>query len=220
VVLWSTNAEASLQELRAELTVTITRDDDPTPIFETTLSVEGDDATPSAAGPIRFDRLDLDEWATIGLDDATLAILQRVQDDGSLVVLVLPPQEHAYRYSVTADEELTLNAGLELRVHNAPGGTGAAAVLGRPFQELAAFIEKGLPGVDGEILQRSLNKATSQRAIGLVPSPDTARTLPAPRLCGAGGIAMIGLFLSLGLLRTTIDHGKRRSKSPVRGDRE
>ncbi|MFH1111409.1 MAG: hypothetical protein V1790_19755 [Planctomycetota bacterium] len=224
VVFWSTHAETNLDELRVELTVRVSRGDTPTPLFETALRIDGRDAAVSATGPIRHDRVGLDELAALGVDDATLAILRRVQDEGSLMVLVIPPQEHAYSYSVTADEELTLNADLEVRVRNAPRGTGIAAVLGRPFEELSAFIEKGLPGVDGEVVRQSLNKAISQREMGFVPSPDTARTIPSrlrtsptPRLCGAGGVAMIGLSLSLGLWRTVTGHGKRRGKTPLSG---
>jgi hypothetical protein len=202
VVLWSTNAEANLDELRAELTVTVTREGAATPIFETTLTVDGDDETPSATGPIRFDRVDLSELETLGLDEATLTVLQQVEAVGSLLVVVIPPQEHAYRYVVTADEELTLNAGLEVRVRNAPSGTGVAAVLGRPFQDLADFIERGLPGVNGEVVQRSLNHAAARRAMGLVSN--TLPTPPAPCLCGAGGAAMIGLIFLLGLMRATL----------------
>jgi hypothetical protein len=216
VVFWSTHAETNLDELRVELTVKVSRGDTPTPLFETALRIDGRDAAVSATGPIRHDRVGLDELAALGVDDTTLAILRRVQDEGSLMVLVIPPQEHAYRYSVTADEELTLDADLEIRVRNAPRGTGVAAVLGRPFKELAVFIEKGLPGVDGAVVQRSLNKAISQREMGLVPSPHTAQTIPTPRLCGTGGVAMIGLCLSLGLGRIAARYGKRRAKSPVR----
>ncbi|MEK7731471.1 MAG: hypothetical protein AAB363_06395 [Planctomycetota bacterium] len=208
VVLWSTNAETNLDELRLELAVTITRDDDVTPLFETTLTVDGDDINPSATGPIRFELVDLSELETLGLDEATLTVLQQVEAVDTLLVVVIPPQEHAYRYVVSADEELTLNAGLEVRVRNAPGGTGVAAVLGRPFQDLADFIERGLPGVDGEVVQRSLNDATANRAISLVPSPDTTRAIP--RLCGAGGAAMIGLIFLLGLMRATLCRSCRR----------
>jgi len=217
VVLWSTNAEANLDELRTEIAVTISRDDDVTPLFETTLTVEGADTNPSATGPIRFERVDLSELESLGLDDDTLAVLQQVEDAGSLLVIVIPPQEHPYRYVVTADEELTLNAAMEVRVRNAPGGTGVAAVLGRPFQDLADFIESGLPGVNGESLQRSLNEATASRELGLMPPTDTVPAIPAPRLCGASGPSMIGLLLLLGLMRTVVDDGKRRMKSPVRG---
>ena len=140
----------------------------------------------------------------LGLDDATLTVLQQVEAVGSLLVVVIPPQEHAYRYVITADEELTLNASLEVRVRNAPGGTGVAAVLGRPFQDLADFIERGLPGVDGESLQRSLNKATTSRELGLVPPTDTVRAIPTPRLCGAGGVLIIGLIFLLGIMRARL----------------
>jgi len=209
VVLWSTNAEANLDELRTDIAVTISREDNDALLFETTLAVEGADLNPSATGPIRFERVDLSELESLGLDAATLAVLQQVETVGALRVIVIPPQEHAYRYVVTADEELTLNAGLEVHVRNSPGGTGVAAVLGRPFQDLADFIESGLPGVDGEVVQRSLNNATAYRAIGLVPSDDTAKAIP--RLCGAGGAAMIGMLLWLGLVRTTVCRFCRKS---------
>ena len=74
VVLWSTNAEANLDELRTELAVTITRDDG-TPLFETTLTFDGTDNSPSATGPIRFDLVDLSELTSLGLARASRRLI-------------------------------------------------------------------------------------------------------------------------------------------------
>jgi len=81
-----------------------------------------------------------------------------------------------------------------------------AATLGRPFENLADFIENALPGVDGAVLQRSVNELTAERALGVIPSedPSTGGNEPDRSLCGAmgsGGLALFGLSLCLMLVR-------------------
>jgi len=209
VLLWSTAPGASFDQTQAEFDVTVTRDDTAAILFQTTVTIVGGadgDTDVTTDGPIQFEQLTLDDLAAEGVDAETLAILQSVDQDGTLVILVVPPQEHAYRYTVRADESLVLTAELEARIRTGPGGTGVAAAFGAPFANLADFIEEGLPGVDGSVVQRSLNTATSARDIGLVTGADAADQTPIGRLCGVFGIewaamALIGVFMRFGRSR-------------------
>ena len=186
----------------------MTRDDTGATLFETTLAVAGDglgDVETTTDGPILFEIVSLDDLVDEGVDDDTISILERVEAEGALVVVVIPPQEHTYRYRVTADEPLVLRAELNARAGNIPGGTGVAATWGGPFENLADFIEHGLPGVNGVAVERSLNAATASREIGLVDAADSSSTAqtPASRLCGIFGIEWaavlaVGLFMRLG----------------------
>ncbi len=203
VVIWSVEALPDLAGISAELRVTITGQPGRRRLFETGLVLGQGAADPgrgTSTGPIRFEQVGLDELIEAGIDDRTAQILQSVADDGTLIVFVIPPQEHTYIYSVTADEPLTLTAEFEARVRNVPGKTGVAAAWGRPFSGLAEFIAHGLPGVDGQALQRSVNLAMARRG-PVRNSPDTRleRVLTGP-ICGALGIvplAVIGLGLFL-----------------------
>jgi len=206
VVCWSKTPGKSLIDLLADLQITVTRGSAETPLFRTTLVLNGtEDGTvaPTRTGPIRFEIVDLAELESLGVDADSMAVLRRVAEDGTLVVVVVPPQEHAYRYSVRADERFVLTATLEARIRNAPGGTGVAAVLGRPFEDLADFIDLGLPGVEGVALERSINAAASARTLGLVSEAPPPRASAGGGMCGAFGMEAtvmlsLGLFLTLG----------------------
>lgn len=204
IIFWSTEPGQELDEMLSEVRVTVTREDTGATLFSTTLTLadeDGNGLTPTTTGPIEFEIVDLQELGDRGVDEATLAILAQVEDEGTLMVVVLPEQEHTYRYTVTADEPLVLKAQMSAQVRNVPGGTGAATTLGKPFENLAEFIEDGLPGVNGSAIQRSVNAATAARKIGLVVSPDSTSGGTRSRLCGAFGLESAAL-LSLGLCLT------------------
>ena len=204
VIFWSTEPGRNLDEMLSELSVTVTEADTNAILFETLLTIagEGTDQVRSAAtGPIRFEIVDLDDLLDEGVDEDTISVLKRVEREGTLIVVAIPPQEHPYTYTVTADEPLILGAELTARVRNIPGGTGVAATLGRPFENLADFIEQGLPGVNGVAFQRSLNAATASRSIGLVIPEDSPARITGVRLCGALGFESAAL-LALGLIAT------------------
>ncbi len=198
VIFWSTEPGLDLSDMLSEFHVTVTRDDTGASLFDTTLTISGsgtDDVQPAATGPIRFEVIGLDDLAEEGVDDGTLAILESVERTGTLIVVVIPEQEHVYTYTVRANQPFVLRAEFSALVRNAPGGTGVAAVLGRPFENLADFIDEGLPGVNGTALQRSVNSATAARVIGLVPAaaPPTSRS--AKGLCGTFGLESAALLI-------------------------
>ncbi len=208
VLIWSTEPDINLDGLLTELRVTVTRDGRRTPLFETTLAVAGHgvgQVESTATGPIHFEVIELDELLDAGIDQQSAAVLQAVADEGTIAILVIPSQEHAYTYTVTASEELVLTANLETRIRNIPGGSGVAATLGRPFEELAGFIEQAIPGVDGAAFQRSLHRAIARRDLGLVSQNGTRQPRTAKGMCGAFGLEgaitlALGLFLSVGRL--------------------
>ena len=183
VVIWSVEQRPDLSGMSAELYISISGGTDAAPLFETSLAFDGDldnVGSPASNGPIRFERLGLDELINGGLDARSAEILRAVNQEGLLLIFMIPSQEHAYTYVVNANEPLTLTAEFETRVRNVPGGTGVAATLGRPFSGLAEFISRSLPGVDGSAVERSVNLAMARRASAR-PSRDVRREHDAHR---------------------------------------
>jgi len=188
IVLWATNAAADLDSIAADVRVSITREADGESLFSTSvvLRPDGDDVSVATTGPIIVDEISVDQLATLGLDDGSAAALADLAEAGLLRLIVVPTQSHRYSYEVTADEELTLTAQLDVGLRGAAGGTGVAAVLGRPFQNLADFVQSPLPGVDGAKLQQTINLSIADRA---------ARGASGPALCGAvGGEALLAII--------------------------
>lgn len=198
-MLWSTDDDDDLQGLLADLVVTITNENTNTVLFETTLTVDvGNDGElrTFTTGPIRLAAVDINNFLAQSVDPQSAGILQGVAQAGTLIILIIPQQSHTYSYTVTADQSLSLTVSLDVFVRNAPGGTGIAATFGRPFSNLATFIQDGLPGVVGVEVQKSINDAILQSEAGLGNKPEN-QTLPAIPLCGALGMEMmmIGFFL-------------------------
>ena len=201
VIVWSTASSTDLSDVVADVRISVEREDTGATLFDTALTVAVDpsgDVEPTTTGPVVVQRVTPAILGAAGLDAASVAILENVEREGTLVLLLIPQQQHAYSYAVTADEAFTLRARIEARIQNAPGGTGVAVVLGRPFRELADFVELGLPGTDGASMQKSLNQAVAQRDVGLVSSPTVQQVVPNAAPCGAMGVEMmvVGLFLS------------------------
>ncbi len=204
MLFWSTQPGLDLSDMRSEVSVSVIREDTGETLFSSSLVVSGA-AVPTVQGPIQFDVVELDELAAAGVDADSLAILERVEREGSLIVVVIPEQEHPYTYRVVEDEPFVLNARFETRVQNKPGGTGAAVALGRPFQNLAAFVSDALPGVDGTTMQRAINLETASRNIGVVRSAGSSSDISGGGVCGALGIesvAVLGLVFFLGFTRS------------------
>jgi len=217
VLIWSLNAEADLTGVSADVQVTIRAEGQAASVFDAGLTLTGGEAARvqvQVDQPIQFE-LGGVELLSADMDtDSGETLPAGLEDVGTVVVVLIPPQEHAYQYTVTADEPLTLAAEFALEVRNAPGGTGVAAVLGRPFDSLANFIETALPQVDGEGVQGALNKANADRAVDspAADDPSTAGGRSPTR-----GQALCGLFgteLALGLAAFGVLHASR-SRRPA-----
>lgn len=221
VLIWSVEQRPDLSGMSAELYISISGGTDAAPLFETSLAFGGDldnVDSPASNGPIQFERLGLDELINGGLDARSAEILRGVSQEGLLLIFMIPSQEHAYTYVVNANEPLTLTAEFETRVRNVPGGTGVAATLGRPFNGLAEFISRSLPGVDGSAVERSVNLAMASRAEGR-PSTDAAREhVPAVVMCGTLGIVPLTL-IGLGLLLMQLRFGRPANASVLQHSR-
>jgi hypothetical protein len=204
MLIWSTQPGLDLNDLRSEVAVLVFRDDTEETLFSSSLVVSGA-AEPTVQGPIQFDVVALDELAAAGVDSESLAILERVEREGSLTIVVIPEQEHPYTYRVVEDQPLVLHARFETRAQNKPGGTGAAVALGRPFQNLAAFMGDAIPGVNGTAMQRAVNLETASRNLGVIRSADSSSELSGGAVCGALGVesvAVLGLVFVLGFTRS------------------
>ncbi|MEK6677401.1 MAG: hypothetical protein AABZ47_17330, partial [Planctomycetota bacterium] len=134
VIVWSRNADLSANPVEGELRFLVHRDAEEDVLFSSTLSLDTADGELriQSTGPLRFNEVGLEELRELGIDEASLAILENVEQQGFLRVIVLPVQEHRYSYIVTADESFDLIATLDAKLRNAPDGSGIAAVLGRP----------------------------------------------------------------------------------------
>ena len=205
VIFWSADADQDLSEMAADFSITVVREDAAATLFDSTLRVAGqgsDELGTSATGPIRFEIVELDDLLAEGVDAGTIAVLEGVERTGTLLIIIIPPQEHPYTYTVRASDPLVLRAELSVEIRNASGSSGVAATLGSPFENLADFIEPGLPGVNGKLLESSVNAATATREIGLVPSTDALAHQSRSSLCGAFGLES-AVVLALGLLMMT-----------------
>jgi len=208
VLLWSNESAADLSALTANLVISIWREDFtsplfgsstlPAPIFSGSLNVDGSGSTSSVVAKVLVTQeATVDDLAALGVSDAAIEKLRTLAETGTLRIIILPPQQHTYNYRVTADEQFHLVALLDLRLHAIPGGTGVTATFGRPFQELADFIDQAIPGVNGKSLQSSLNKLVDARDVIQVPPPNSQT--PFGSMCGALGMEsflLAGLFLA------------------------
>lgn len=204
LVVWSTADSARLDDVIAEMRLAIVRDGDEIPLFEAAVSISGDaegGINTSIDGPIRVETVSADELVEAGLGAESAAVLRSLENSGAWHLLVLPPQEHAYTYTVTADEPLVLRARFSAGARNAPRGTGAFAAWGDAFVNLGNVINDAVFAVDGQAIADAIAETMAMREVGLVSVDGEPVSQPRPDLCGVFGIEMLGgaalSFLSL-----------------------
>ena len=202
VLVWALEEDADLTGVTAELGITVTQDGDTSTVFAGNLELQGGSEgslTPEADSPLVYELGGL-ELLTAESDAAAVEqVAAGLENVGTVAIVLIPPQEHTYSYMVAADQQTLLTAEFALRVRNVPGGTGVAAVLGRPFDTLADFIEHALPEVDGTALQAALNKSVEERAVGLVTNDGQDVAANRSGFCGAFGGETLALLLLMGL---------------------
>jgi len=205
LLVWVQAGAGELDGLSGEVDITVTRDGDES-LFSSTVELSSDGAGGVATttnGPVTVRAVSVAELGAFGLDAASVETLQAVESGGTLTVLILPEQQHDYTHTVEEDREYVLSATFLASLTNAPGGTGIAAVIGRPFANIAAFVEEGLPGTNGSSLQSSINKAIATQSAG-----DGGSGTGSGFLCGAFGLEALAMLGSMGLIA-----GRRRWQS-------
>ena len=70
--------------------------------------------------------------------------------------------------------------------------------IGRPFSELADFIEEAIDGVNGTAIETSMNRLIETRDVGVIAPNPGRPTLGA--MCGAFGAELYAAMMCLGLL--------------------
>lgn len=210
VILWANDfdpdddglADGSLNGTAVEVTLRVTRDEPGATLFETSLSVVGEGLAfndPEIDGPLVVDEIGVEDLIALGIGEETADALREIEEQGALLALVIPEQEHEYEYRVTSDEPFALTAELVVTASAAPRGTGATATLGRPFSELAGLIEDALGGVDASGVERAANRAIARNPLGVV-SRTVSDGGSGGRMCGAFGAESAVAVLSLGLM--------------------
>ncbi len=219
IVVWSLDPSADVREVQSELTVDVRRDEEADPLFRTSVSLSASSSASipeqpalDTTGPIRSQQLSVDELVALGLDDTSAEILRSVADTGSLAVFIIPRQEHTYRYTVRRDVESTLIAELKASVRTAPGSTGVAVTLGRPFHDLADFIGRAIPGVDGAQMEKAINKAIAPDD-EVQPAQEGSDPPRTRSLCGVFGAELLLAPLMMLLLSSP---RRRRDVHPTR----
>jgi len=206
VVVWTIGDKLDLSQIDGQVTVSVTRDGNET-LFETSLTVapgSNGDLETNVTGAISSTTVSVADLVSLGLDGASRDVLESVENAGTLLLLILPQQEHTYAYSVEQDREYDLTARLAVTLTNAPGQTGMAAVLGRPFSNIASFVETGLTGTNGGSVQAALNKAIAQQDIpddsGSPAEGNSPQSTTTPSLCGALGVEALAVFAPFALV--------------------
>ncbi len=214
IVVWTAAEVADLSAMDGVVAISVTLDDDEV-LLETSVTIRGDadgSIATDTSGAIVATAVSVAELVAFGLDETSAAALASIESSGTLILLILGAQEHTYTYTVEQDLEYTLSATLSATLSNAPGGTGMAAALGRPFSNIAAFVETGLVGTTGDSVESAINKAIAQQDI---PNPeidgDGSGVSASPSLCGAMGLEALGLLVPAGLISR-----RRRGRCPGR----
>jgi len=208
ILLWTPNLDTdgdgfpnnSLDGLTIDARLSVTRltdenDNNPATLFDTSISLSGSGGTlagPDTVGPIVLESSNVDALVAEGLDEASAAALRTVAAAGSLTILLVPHQEHAYRYEVRANEAFLLRADLTIDIRNIAGGSGIAVAIGRPFSELTNFVENALAGIAPKAIEQSINALVARSNVGLVRTEDQGG---GGAMCGALGVEMVPLLL-------------------------
>lgn len=108
------------------------------------------------------------------------------------VIVVIPEQTLRYAYPFTLNQNFVIEAEFSIEVRSAPGGMGAAGVMGRPFAGLSDLIRASRVGGDAKPIETAVNKlieASTTAADSESFLPDTPPQTG--NLCGAVGVEML-----------------------------
>ncbi len=192
MLLWSLNEETLVEEMLGELYLGIRQEGEDGMLFETAVLLDSFDKTnpkPTIVGPLSFEVGGVSLLRS-GADEATRKALDNLDKAGDVVVILIPFQQHTYRYTVRENEELTIAATFETLAQIRGSGVGAAVAWGREFTDLDQVIADAMDGVDGALVQKAINARIRVRD-GEAPTNDEPNSGDRPaamNLCGAMGV--------------------------------
>ncbi len=112
---------------------------------------------------------------------------------GAFHLLVVPMQALPYSYAGQVGRSFVLEATIEVRASNVPGGTGAAAAFGMPFSQLAAALNISLDAYDAaEAIQAAVNAVEMADDGG---APAVIHTSRGAGACGAFGVEAAAMLV-------------------------
>ncbi|MCK4659189.1 MAG: hypothetical protein KAV82_06665 [Phycisphaerae bacterium] len=204
VVVWSEDPTGDLDGLSAGLMVKVEQkfpDAEPQVVFKASLTVTG-----ASDGQVRLISPD-GIFAVEGGPEVLKAaagftgdqLLEELAGLGHIHLVIIPEQELPYLYDAPAGVEFELKAVVEVEAVNVSGGTGVAAVFGRPFEQFARAVGRALRSEDkGIATQEAVNAAMAdaQAPSRAEPASPPAATSPASP-CGAAGSGMLAMTLAL-----------------------
>jgi len=196
VLMWADDTLEDLSELASTLSVHVfqTRaDSTEETLLEINMALRGtpDGSVHLTDNELLETMLGDAELITSLLGDEFADAVEALESLGRVHVLLIPEQTVEYRYAVEAGEPFALRLETAVRVAETPGGSGVAAVFGRPFQAIPDALPPRLsPRTTGRI-QNALNEAARVRSAVGGQMPD-----PSAPLCGAMGVEMILLSLT------------------------
>ncbi len=214
ILIWGNQAGLDLSGLGVEFDFTIvhqtvditstgTQAGPETTVFDAHVTVEG-----TSGGQISTHHPDSIE-VTVGTPallmssgeiEAAIAVAE-LESLGLAHLIILPQQRIEYEYTAVAGKDFRLSAYAYCKSVNLPGGTGVAAVFGRPFESLADLIKNEPKISSGERIQAVVNKTIEKTKA----TPDEP-TSSAP-ICGLLGLETVALTL-LGLFLMCTRHRK------------
>lgn len=215
VLMWTLDPTRDFSGTAVDFDITVTRELEGE-AAETVLSSFAT-AAGQANGEIAFSategivaRVGGAELLTTAIGPLGSQLEQELEGLGRVHLILIPEQELNYRYLAPLDVEFDLVANLSVTSTNLPAGTGAGAVFGRSFQELAQVIAEFVGRrTDGTLTQRAMNKALSDLQ-SQDQGPDGGEAAVQTRTaCGLLGMQIIALPLALMGLRLL----SRRRKS-------
>lgn len=196
LLLWSQSSGDGGEAPMAEISLSVRRGMGNASLLRSTVSGEGSEVRSTGSLVVQLETVDS---LSAELDAEAVAALKALEAGGTLTIAVFPQQELVYDYIAAMDEPFSLRAEITIDAQVTGGGTGVAATLGGPFENLAAMLAVALPEGSGEVVERALNEVIAKRSVGRVEQqvPDGSSDAG---LCGAFGGEMAMLLFPLFLV--------------------
>ena len=206
-VIWSEDPARDLTGLSVTLQIVIEQqvpDADPVTVFEALLTVEG-----APNGQVTLHSPD-GILAVLGGPDLITAAAGYSEDElleelaalGHVHLVLIPEQELTYSYTAPEDVEFAIEADVEARVVNVPGGTGVGAVFGRSFEALVQALSGTVhTRTKGAATQAAVNAALANTATVDASEPEQGRAFASPASpCGVIGVGTLAMTFALFLV--------------------